>query len=148
MYNKINVEMSTYEIWASMNNTEGDGALFTAKATVHIDIPDSFLDDILTTAFEGGSNYWLDSVSIKDKPDTPHKNLYNSEIISMGGALYCDSEDNGRAVLTKGKLLKAVQWFIETSIEGQNNLRVLDDHDAQDSDTILQYALFGEVVYG
>jgi len=145
---KINIEMSTYEIWRDMNNTNGEGALSNAKAIVHIVIPDIFLDDILTTAFEGGSNYWLDSVSIQNKPDTPHKNLFNSEIISMGGALYCDSEDNGRAVLTKGKLLKAVQWFIETSIEGQNNLGVLEDHDAQDADTILQYALFGEVVYG
>ena len=110
---------------------------------VVVDVPDSFLADILVTAFEGGSNYWLDSVSIKDKPDTPHKNLFNSEIISMGGTLYCDSEDNGRAVLTKESLLGAVEWYI-----GINGLGVLDDHDAQDSDTILQYALFGEVVYG
>ena len=113
------------------------------RINVVVDVPDSFLDYILTTAFEGGSNYWLDSVTIKDKPDTPHKNLYNSEIISMGGTLYCDSEDNGRAVLTKKRLLNAIEWYI-----GINGLDVLEDHDAQDADTILQYALFGEVVYG
>ena len=114
---------------------------------VVVDVPDEFLDGILTTAFEGGSNYWLVSVSLKPKPDTPITSrkfeLNHPEIISMGCALYCDSEDNGRAVLTKDKLLNAIEWYI-----GINGLGVLDDHDAQDSDTILQYALFGEVVYG
>jgi len=112
---------------------------------VVVDVADGVLDDILTTAFEGGSNYWLDSVTIKDKPDTPHKNLYNSEIISMGGTLYCDSEDNGRAVLTKKRLLNAIEWYIK---DNGGDLDFLEDHDAQDADTILQYALFGEVVYG
>ena len=128
-----------------MNNTNGEGALSNAQAIVHIVIPDSFLDDILTTAFEGGSNYWLDSVTIKDKPDTPHKNLYNSEIVSRGGALLCDSVDNGSAVLTKKRLLNAIEWYIK---DNGGDLDFLEDHDAQDADTILQYAVFGEVIYG
>lgn len=115
------------------------------KINVVVDVSDSFLDDILTTAFEGGSNYWLDSVTIKDKPDTPHKNLYNSEIVSRGGALLCDSVDNGSAVLTKKRLLSAIEWYIK---DNGGDLDFLEDHDAQDADTILQYAVFGEVIYG
>ena len=142
---KINIEMSAYEIWRDMNNTNGEGALSNAQAIVHIVIPDSFLDDILTTAFEGGSNYWLDSVVW----GSPSKGASYLEIMVKNRTIDCyTDEDKIKRVLTKDKLLNAVQWFIETSIEGQNNLGVLDDHDAQDSDTILQYALFGEVVYG
>lgn len=115
---------------------------------VVVDVPDSFLDDILTTAFEGGSNYWLKQVSLQPKPDTPITSrkfeLNHPEIISMDCALMCYNEDELEGkLLTKDKLLNAIEWYI-----GINGLDVLDDHDAQDADTILQYALFGEVVYG
>ena len=122
---------------------------------VVVDVPNRFLDDILTTAFEGGNTYWLDSVTIKTKPDTPHKNLFNSDIISMGGALVLTSIDNDRGVLTKKRLLNAIEWYINKYqskkhwySESNTGLDVLEDYDAQDADTILQYALFGEVVYG
>ena len=116
------------------------------KINVVVDVSDTVLDDILTTAFEGGSNYWLDSVTIKDKPDTPHKNLYNSEIVSRGGTLMCYNEDELEGkLLTKKRLLNAIEWYIK---DNGGDLDFLEDHDAQDSDTILQYALFGDVIYG
>jgi len=100
---------------------------------VVVDVPDEFLDDILTTAFEGGSNYWLDQVSMS-----------STDAILTGGNVYCYSGDEiDKRVLTKKKLLGAIEWYI-----GINGLGVLDDHDAGDSDSILQYALFGEVIYG
>ena len=112
---------------------------------VVVDVPDSFLADILSTAFEGGSNYWLDRVVIKDPTETPPIPCYKSDIISVGGTLeiYDDERVVKDPILTRERLLNAVEWYI-----GINGLGVLDDHDAQDSDSILQYALFGEVVFG
>ena len=114
---------------------------------VVVDVPDEFLADILTTAFEGGSNYWLKSVKVVSRGKTYEAIIKSAEVISIGGTLeICDDEgllSKNDSILTKESLLDAIEWYI-----GINGLDVLDDHDAQDSDSILQYALFGEVVYG
>ena len=126
---------------------------------VVVDVPDHFLDDILTTAFEGGSNYWLDSVKVVSRGKTYDTVIKSAEVISIGGTLEIHDDERvstspitwasgyvvgvRNPILTKERLLNAIEWYI-----GINGLGVLDDHDAQDSDSILQYALFGEVVYG
>jgi hypothetical protein len=95
------------------------------------------IDNILCGAFEGGSNYWISEV-IVTRPVKDAK--YASEVISKGGELkIIEDEDDSEHTLTLEKMLKGI---------GLNRNYNFDDMDATDYDNILQYALFGKLIYG
>ena len=98
------------------------------------------LDCILCTCFEGGSDYWIDSVEVV--ADDYKKGEYVSEVISHDGMLkaFVDGEKH---LLTKPMLLKGCELYIPDRGQWRP-----DDFDADDTDAILQNALFGDVVYG
>ena len=98
------------------------------------------LDCILSYCFDGGSGYWIDRIEVVDDDYKGAK--YGSEVISHDGTLkaFVDGEEH---LLTKRMLLKGCELYIA----GRRRWRP-DDFDAEDTDIILQYALFGEVVYG
>lgn len=105
-------------------------------------ITDAMIDDILTAAFEGGSNYWIDAVDVSLQPTgTTHA----SDAVAGGGLVSIKHGDErdwlNRASMERGITMAADaagisfdQWF--------------ESHDASDADNALQYALFGEVIYG
>ena len=108
--------------------------------TVPITVSNYDLDCILCTCFEGGSNYWIDKVLAVDNDFKGAE--YASEVISHDGKLvvFVDGEKH---LLTKSMLLKGCELYMD----GRRRWRP-DDFDAEDTDIILQYALFGDVVYG
>lgn len=55
-----------------------------------------------------------------------------------------DSEDDVCYPLTIDKLLNGIKMHIERDFASSN----LDDWDGEDSDCVIQYALFNDVVYG
>lgn len=105
-----------------------------------IEVTDDHLDSILVGCFEGGSNYWIKKVEVA-RDDYKGKK-YASECVAAGGAvwIYCD----GKHLLTKQCLIEGLQMYLDES-KYQN---WPDGSDAQTYDLILQYALFGEIVYG
>ena len=113
--------------------------------TVPITVSNYDLDCILCTCFEGGSNYWIDKVLAVDNDFKGAE--YASEVISHGGTLkaFVDGEEH---LLTKPMLLKGCELYVK----GQNDMKgrawCPDDFDVEDTDIILQYALFGKVVFG
>ena len=108
--------------------------------TVPTTVSNYNLDCILCICFEGGSDYWIDSVEVV--ADDYKKGEYVSEVISHDGELKV-FHDNRFSMLTKTKLLKGCELYAIRRREWRP-----DDFDADDTDIILQYALFGDVVYG
>jgi hypothetical protein len=95
------------------------------------------LEGILVGCFEGGSNYWIDSVEIGDKPKAKYEWL--SDIVPLGGTLWITDDEGNRHYLTINKLLTGLRKYRNSDF---------DDWDSLDYDNILQLALFGEIVYG
>ena len=121
----------------------------------------SDLDNILATCFEGGSNYWINKIKVVDED---YKGCeYASDVVSHGGKveIICDeyvygceyNDEHGcHYIITKVKLIKGIQrWYEKYHFPRHKEVQDefhLFDWDAGDSDIILQYALFNEVVYG
>lgn len=105
------------------------------------------IDDIMCTGLEGGINYWCDCVEVEDE----YLGEFASEQISRGGTLiFHDSEKPYQYKLTLDKFLKGLETFIKE--RGLDAIYDLDietiDIDADDADAIIQYALFGDIIYG
>ena len=122
---------------------------------IEIEIPivlgvqQSDLDNILATCFGGGSNYWIEEIVVADED---YKGCeYASDVVSHGGKIIIFVDDK-ELTLTKNKLVNGIQrWYEKYHYprhkEVQDEFHMFD-WDAGDSDIILQYALFNEVVYG
>jgi len=122
-------------------------ATITVKIEKTIEFTNENINDLMVTALEGGINYWCDKVVIISEPEDAKIN-YASDIISAGGTLELhDAESNDRWELTLEKILKGIKWYCEKNgITDADDL--IDDHDADTADSIIQYALFDEIVFG
>lgn len=97
------------------------------------------IDDILTTAFEGGITYWCDKVRIKEGFDAEEEYEYISEALTRGATLELhDAEEDEWLTLT-------LDNFLNTLAEYQF---YFDNYDASDADQIVQRSVFdGDVTY-
>lgn len=119
--------------------TETTKNFITVTRTV--EATDQNLDDIMSTALEGGICYWCYKVEVDDY----HGAKYASDAVSKGATMSLfDSEDGKKYTLTKKDLLKGVAKYLEAHPE----FHVDHDQDAGSCDEIVQYALFGEAIYG
>jgi len=113
------------------------------------------VNDIMVTALEGGINYWCGSARPKDndyKLSGEDDEGLASDVLTKGGALILiDVEDEEeKNTLTLAKFLKGFQMFLK-----ENNITIDRDGtidtgeiDANWADNIIQYAVFGEIVFG
>lgn len=104
------------------------------------------IDDIMSMALEGGITYWCGQAKVKGK----YLGDYGSEQISRGGTLYLyDNEDDSEYELTPEKFTAGLSLFLQENssfiVNGELDVCQMD---AADADTIIQYALFREIVYG
>ena len=98
----------------------------------------SLLKDLFITALEGGSNYWL---------------IINNWCLEDHVATITDTETN---LLTEHQvnLLTIKQGFEKLYAENSqwSKKRIFnllnEDYDAEDADIVLQYGLFGKLIYG
>lgn len=110
------------------------------------------IDDIMVSALEGGINYWCCEAEVAGK----YLGKYGSEQISRGGTLKLhDSEEDEVYELTKEKFLKGLEMYVKKPVYSEflefvdHEVRLDTGYaDADVADTIIQYALFGEIVYG
>lgn len=115
---------------------------------VSIDLDGQFIDDVLTTCFEGGSNYWVSEVKFRKYPQDSYK--FASEIISRGGTLtIVDGEENEEHQLDLRKFINGVKRYIHYCIDRKQPV-ILDPSmiDGDIADNILQFALFDSIIYG
>ena len=112
------------------------------------------IDDLMVTVFEGGINYWCGYAEIVEKPET--ECTFKSEVISRNGALELfDDESDDTWILTREKFLKGVNKALNhfhcefTKNPMYSNVQdMVENHDAETVDVIIQYALFDELVFG
>ncbi len=114
-----------------------------------ITITQEDIDDIMCSALEGGITYWCCKAEVVEDD---YYGEYASEQISRDGSLRLyDCEEDETYILTLYKLLKGIGLAIEDGFgydwfDGDCLDCCQIDGDA--ADVIIQYALFGEVVYG
>lgn len=120
-----------------------------------VDVPEQLLLDVLTTAVEGGINYWADFVSVSRlQPDLSVNNV----------RLRPREEDAELAVddevfqITHLRIGQAMQLVVSGDVLVRDDIRravlhaIADpdnaDIDAEAADVLVQVACFGEIVYG
>jgi hypothetical protein len=117
--------------------------------TVQKQITESDIENIVVTAFEGGCNYWMGLIRTKeweDKPKNEPLGTWATKLLIEGKTikLYDIEDDEEGWELTLEKVLKG----IELNVVNRPFDCDLEDFDAYTADCIIQYALFGEIVYG
>lgn len=116
----------------------------------NIEVTDEDIDDIMSSALDGGITYWCNEAKVKGK----RLGEYASEQISRGGTLLLhDAEEDEVYELTKENLLKGIKQAIEegyfTQYEWWNSTGLdTGNVDAEVADIIVQLALFDAEVYG
>lgn len=122
------------------------------------------------TAFEGGSNYWIETAKTVYRDEGQHGTLWRDmlrrerdQFVKDGVGPYADPEfwaspdrgylidfDQGQEceVLNVTKIAEGVQKMSDAGLF-ERVARLLDgEYDAEDADVLVQYALLGELVYG
>lgn len=120
---------------------------FTLKIEQDVKISPIDIDGIMVTALEGGITYWCNEARTVGE----FLGSYASDQISRNGTLILhDSEDDKNYELTLAKFLEGLKLYIE-----DGNTEALCDGridpgniDADGADSIIQYAIFGEVIFG
>jgi hypothetical protein len=124
------------------------------SVVVSIDLPSEFLSDILITAFDGsygGCWYWatpaMDGWLVTDdtRDELGHR-LWWSVYVA-------EREDNSgnQWLVTRGTVLLGIQRAIEDAYPGVADAVIgkdAGDIDAELADIIVQYGVFGKLVYG
>lgn len=116
------------------------------------------IDDIMVSALEGSMSYWANRTNV---PKEKRVAEWGYEQIARGGELHIHVvepfDQNGTEwyVLTKEKFLKGLEKYLKEPkysdcLEFVNHELRIDTCyiDAGVADCIIQYALFGEIVYG
>jgi len=123
-----------------------------------ITLTDEDIDDIMCSALEGGITYWCNKAEVAGGK---YLGEYAHEQISRGGELILhDYEAEEKYTLSKEKFIKGFGEFINAGYFGaiepeiknfRRTGRMLIDGcniDGDMADSIVQYALFDEIVYG
>lgn len=116
------------------------------------------IDDIMVSALEGGITHWANRAKV---PEEKRAAEWGHEQIARDGELHIhvvepfDQDDTEWYILTKEKFMEGLKRWLEVPgtelIPLPHGERLGVDTsqiDGAAADEIIQYALFGEVVYG
>lgn len=112
-------------------------------------VSDEDIDDIMSAALDGGITYWCGRAEVVGE----YLGEYASEQISRGGTLKLYDIEDPKTVyeLTLDKFLNGLRLWIENerafALTEAGRLDV-GQIDAAAADTIIQYALFNDIIYG
>lgn len=122
------------------------------KRTISIpfEIDQEFVDGVMSSAFCDGICYWCERIDVKDNDYKGTK--YASEVIARGGTIIIvtDEEDGNREFeLDLDKLIEGYRKYAESRVNrGIKFYTDPCDIDSVEADIIVQYAIFGEVIFG
>ena len=114
--------------------------------TRKLKITDADIEDIMSSALEGGVNYWVEHIT---RPDGKHGEFWDQELTQGTGSLMFRVV--GRTyTLTKDNFLTGLAKYLENPLYDCIDGNKIDpgNIDAECADMIVQYALFGGLVYG
>lgn len=132
----------------------------TIKVELEVTVKLEDIDDIICTALEGGIGYWacLDNstVDFKNAPEEETISETTSRLLREGKVVtLIDEEEDKRHELTLDKLLAGLKKYMENPkspyeiIDHERGENLIDCCmvDANVADMIIQYAIFGEVIF-
>ena len=128
-----------------------DEKIFTVKAEINVKLTQQDIDDIMVAALEGGINYWAGEAEVIEEKRVAD---WGHEQIARGGVLVIhDIEDpDEKWELTLEKFLSGFKLWVEDGGDQYGAVQGSEvdccNIDAGCADAIIQYALFGEVMYG
>lgn len=134
----------------SQSNVARIGLGFQVIATHPIFVTIEDIDDIMTSALEGGITYWADDAEVNE--DKRVSDWAHEQIARGGMLLIHDSYDDKTHELTLEKFLTGFKRWVELGLDHWNAITggTVDccHIDGPCADNIIQLALFGEVIYG
>jgi hypothetical protein len=115
---------------------------------ISIDIPAQTIADMFIGAFEGGSNYWIESARLitgksSESPWYADPKLYESPLFKIR-----IKHDGQRAEISRGKIAKGLRLMAEKSPQHFGDMLSESNADSITADVFLQYVALGEIVYG
>lgn len=127
------------------NETRG----FLIEPKIGVQVTTRDIDDIMCAALEGGIAHWCG----RAEPVGKRLGEYAHEQIARGGSLTLyDAESDDKWELTLEKFLRGLTKAIEDGASITINAEdgSIDTSDVDDcvADSVIQLALFGEVVFG
>ena len=121
---------------------------FTVRPEIEVNLTQQDIDDIMVSALECGINYWCREAEVVEEKRCGD---WGHEQIARGGSLILhDAESPDKWELTLEKFLNGVKLYFEDGchVKVEDNRIDTGDMDANDADCIVQFAIFGEVVFG
>jgi hypothetical protein len=125
-----------------------------SKNKVTTNVSDERIQDLLTSAFEGGSNYWYIIKKYNYPPGQTRQSLGikfpHIELPFKGGSLLIGDIEGDKEydkILDRTAINKGLQLMAEKYPKHYADF-IAEDDDAATGDVFLQLALFGEVVFG
>lgn len=126
------------------------GAPVSLTIQVKVQLKEKDVDDIMVGSLEGGcTRYWCNRVDVKGAP----RQEYASHEIARGGTLiFFDCEEDKTYELDLEKFLTGFKVWLEKGYDRYHAVEngVVDccNIDAECADSIVQCALFGDIIYG
>ena len=126
----------------------------TTVINYSVPIKDELIENILCSAFEGGSTYWANNVSCHNKEDRKKVGGYKSEYLTRtklkDAKLIMHTGCGSEVAFSKKSIIDALQMMDDPKNGCTKALKriLFGDWDADDADIVLQMACFKEVVYG
>ena len=122
---------------------------------IEIEVSDEIISNLLCSAFEGGSNYWIESTRCEVKGDCFTSDRFDRTTVPLldGGTVIVTLQDEaykGKGVtyhLNRPAILRGLHGMLHHAPKHFGDALAGND-DATTGDVFLQCALFGEVVYG
>lgn len=121
--------------------------------TTNVLVTDEDIDDIMESALSAGITYWCNKVKVEGD----YLGEYASEQISRGGNLKIyDFVDEAVYTLTKHKFMEGLKKYLEDPLYKNTLCKIAHEKrfrinsfmiDGPSADMIIQYALFGEIIY-
>ena len=121
---------------------------FTAK----IDISTERIQDLLVTAFEGGSNHWYTDLQIVEdcgstKYDRTGVHRFHIVPTCGGSVSLCAEDDDAVHVLDAAAIQRGINVMALDHTAALFDF-LGENEDAETADVFLQCCLFGEVIFG
>lgn len=118
---------------------------------IEIEVSDETISNLLCSAFEGGSNYWLESTKCEMNGDPVRAD--RTTFALEGGVVVCTLQDEpykgaGATYLLDKISIAAGLRTMRSKYPSHFGNALADEGDATTGDVFLQCCLFGEVVYG
>jgi hypothetical protein len=125
------------------------GEKLSTNTEINYPITEERVFCVLTSAFEGGSNYWISSVEIgDDKTGVPRMSwTFVQDIPLVGGCLEITDDEGNVHALNKDKLCEGLKTMA-TKFQRHFMDLITENDDAETGDVFLQCCLFGDVIYG